>query len=127
MAQGDELLLGAVVEVALEPLALLVAGGDDPGPRRLDLGQLRLDLRLEPVVLDGRRRGRGHRIEQRRVLAQRGVVDDRPERLALALEDGERPARVRAGQLAGVPPRRGTRPSRPTRPAPRRSGRSGRG
>ncbi len=36
----DEPLLGSVVEVALEPPALLVAGRDDSGPRGLDLGEL---------------------------------------------------------------------------------------
>ena len=33
----DEPLLGAVVEVALEPPPLLVAGPDDPGSRRLQI------------------------------------------------------------------------------------------
>ena len=31
--QGDQVLLGAVVEVALDPAPLGVAAGDDPGPR----------------------------------------------------------------------------------------------
>ena len=55
----DEPLLGAVVEVALDPPALLVAGRDDPRPRGLDLGELAAqldaqsrDLDREPAGLD---------------------------------------------------------------------------
>ena len=51
--QRHETLLGAVVKVALEALALCVAGGDDPCPRRPDLVQLHLDLGLQAGVLRG--------------------------------------------------------------------------
>ena len=36
----DEPLLGSVVEIALQPPSLLVAGRDDSEPRGLDLGKL---------------------------------------------------------------------------------------
>ena len=54
-SQGDEPLLGAVVEVAFDPLSLGVPGGDDPRPRRLDLVELGLDLGLESGVVGGER------------------------------------------------------------------------
>ena len=57
-AERDEPLLRAVVEVALEPPALLVARLDDPRPRRLDLGELEAHLDAQPCDLD-RERGRG--------------------------------------------------------------------
>ena len=43
-ADGQQAVLGAVVEVALEAAAGLVGGGDDPGAARLELA-----LALEPV------------------------------------------------------------------------------
>jgi hypothetical protein len=44
--------LGAVVEVALEPAALLVAGRDDPGTRCLDLVELAAQLDAQARDLD---------------------------------------------------------------------------
>ena len=51
-ADGDELLLGAVVEVALEPAPLVEGGGDDAGPRALDLGELPAHLHPQAGDLD---------------------------------------------------------------------------
>ena len=48
----DQPLLRAVVQVALDPAALLVAGGDDPRPRGLDLGELAAQLDAQPRDLD---------------------------------------------------------------------------
>ena len=53
----DQALLRAVVQVALEPPALGVAGRDDPLARGLQLGQPRLRLGLQVLVLE-RDRGR---------------------------------------------------------------------
>ena len=53
--QRYETLLGAVVEVAFDPLSLGVPGRDDPRPRRLDLVELGLDLGLESGVVGGER------------------------------------------------------------------------
>jgi hypothetical protein len=61
--QGHEPLLGSVVEVAFEPVALGVAGLDDPRPGSLHLCGLGADLRLQPLVVDGqagRRRSSPH-------------------------------------------------------------------
>ena len=63
--EGHELLLGAVVEVALDPPPLGVAGSDDPGPRRLDGIELDTELGLELLVLEGetgRSGDRGHQL-----------------------------------------------------------------
>ena len=46
--QGDQPLLGAVVQVALDPPAGLVAGGHDPGPRGR---QLLAALLQEPAMV----------------------------------------------------------------------------
>ena len=54
----DESLLRAVVQVALEPAPLCVAGGDDALARGAQLGELALGLRLQPRVVE-RDRGRG--------------------------------------------------------------------
>ena len=54
--ERDEPLLGAVVEVALEPLALLLAGLDHARARALELLQLRLLLGLQAAVLERDRR-----------------------------------------------------------------------
>jgi hypothetical protein len=53
--QGGEPLLGAVVEVALDPAPLGVGHGHDPGPRGLELGCLAVQLRGR-----GRHDGRQH-------------------------------------------------------------------
>ena len=58
-AERDEPLLRAVVQVALEPAALLVAGLDQPGPARLDLAQRRGELQAQAHDLDERRGRRG--------------------------------------------------------------------
>ena len=52
--QGErhEALLGAVVEIALDPSPLLVRGCDEPRARILHHGQLRLDLRVQPPILE---------------------------------------------------------------------------
>jgi hypothetical protein len=50
----DEPLLGSVVEVALQPPALLVAGRNDSGPRGLDLGELATQSDVESRDLDGK-------------------------------------------------------------------------
>ena len=55
--EGDEALLGAVVEVALQAPALGVARRDDALARGLHLGQPRPGLRVQALVLE--RHGRG--------------------------------------------------------------------
>ena len=50
--EGDEALLGAVVEVALEALALGVAGRDEALARRPQLLEPRLRLGVQVLVLE---------------------------------------------------------------------------
>ena len=79
-------LLRAVVQVALEPPALGVAGGDDPLARCLQLVEPHVGLGQEALVLerDGRRRAGG--LEQLGILVERGVVDERGDLPPVALD-----------------------------------------
>ena len=79
--QAEQRLLGPVVEVALDPAALRVGRGHQPGARFAHVVQPRAQLGLQARVLQRELRGRGHRPEQLRVLEQRRVVDQRRERL----------------------------------------------
>jgi hypothetical protein len=62
--QRDESLLGAVVEVALDPPALKIPGLDDARARGTDLLELRLDLGGQPVVLNRKPHSAGNRGDQ---------------------------------------------------------------
>ena len=53
--QRDQPLLGAVVEVALDPAPLRVAGLDDPRAGGAQLRDLGLELRVQLLVLGGQR------------------------------------------------------------------------
>ena len=75
--ERDQPLLGAVVEVALEPLALLLSGLDHAPARAPQLLEPRLQLGLQARVLERDRGGRADRIEQLRLVVQRRVVDQR--------------------------------------------------
>ena len=50
--ERDEPLLGAVVQVALDPAPLLLRAGREAGARELELAQRRLGLGREPLVLE---------------------------------------------------------------------------
>ena len=52
VGQREQPLLGAVVEVALEPAPLGVAGLDDPRARRAQIMELGQHLGLQPFVLE---------------------------------------------------------------------------
>ena len=64
MPEGDQPLLGAVVEVALEPAAFLVAGMQQPGPAGLDLAERLPQLDPQPDDLDEQRARVGQLREQ---------------------------------------------------------------
>ena len=101
--QRDQPLLGAVVQVALEPAALVVGRLHDPRARGAQLLDLRPQLGVEPLVLE-RERGRcADRLGSAPVLVERSVVDDRADRLALALDRAGRPPAPRAGSSTGRP------------------------
>jgi len=56
--ERDQPLLRTIVEVALQALALLLAGVDHPRPRARELDEPSLELGLQPGVLE-RDAGRG--------------------------------------------------------------------
>ena len=95
--EGDEVLLGAVVEVALELAPLGVAGRDDAGPRLLQLVVAQLQL-VEAGLQGG--------VELHVVQRQGDLAGELGEHVVLGL--GERLAVAAAGdddeaeQLAGV-------------------------
>ena len=102
--QRHQPLLGAVVQVALDPSALSFRAGSQARARELQLAQRRLGLGREPLVLE---HDSGHRdtgLDQLRACAEAGVVDDRRhDRPALAdLADGSCAARARGRH--GLPP-----------------------
>ena len=86
--ERDQPLLGAVVEVALEPLALLLAGLDHALARALELLQLRLELDLQAPVLERDPRRRADRLQQLRLIVERGVVDEGRQMSAVAVDHG---------------------------------------
>ena len=57
--EGHDLLLGAVVQVALEAVPLGVLRGDQPTPRRSELGRPRLELAVQAEVAQERAGGGG--------------------------------------------------------------------
>jgi hypothetical protein len=95
--RGREALLGAVVQVALEPPALAVARADEPEARRLELLELCDEVAMEPVALH---RAAPHRQERGRELG-------RLEQLRVVHEHPDAPRLVRDGRgdLARVRPR----------------------
>ena len=70
--EHDEPLLGAVVEVALEPPPLGVAGLDDARPRRAQLLEPRARLRLQPLVVEREPGGGADLLEQTGIVEQLG-------------------------------------------------------
>jgi hypothetical protein len=94
--QRHEPLLGPIVQVALDPATLLVAGGDDPAPRLLHLVELRANVCLQPGVVQRKPRGGARRLDQAGV--QLGVVHDRGD----VVEPGDRAAvRGQVGRSTG--------------------------
>ena len=80
--------------------SFLVAGLDDPGPRRADLLQLCSHLGGQSLVLDGHAGGAADRFDEPGVLlVDRAVVDEDGERLAVAFDPRDRPVAVLGGQL----------------------------
>ena len=69
-------LLGAVVEVALEPPALGVARLDGARARRAQLLEPRARLRLQPLVVEREPGGGADLLEQPGVVEQLGAVGD---------------------------------------------------
>ena len=85
--EGHEPLLRAVVQVALQPTAFGLARGDDPRPRRLDLGELHADLHPQARDLHGEPRGAQDAVQRVGTIEERGIVQQQPE-LEVAAPDG---------------------------------------
>ena len=97
----DQPLLGAVVEVALDPAALGVAELHDPGPGGADLLELGPDLGLEALVLDRQAGGGGDRLDQLGLVVQGGVVDQGGDGVAVVAQDGDAAAAAAGGSSTG--------------------------
>jgi hypothetical protein len=100
-AEGHQVLLRPVVQVALDLSPLGIAGGGDLLAGRDELGGRRTELRLEPTVLEREQNGLAGSIDELRVGVQRGVVPDRRDGLALSCDEA-RGAPVSGGH-AGDP------------------------
>jgi hypothetical protein len=85
-------LLGAVVQVALDPAAFGVPELHDAGAGGADLLELRTDLGLQALVLDGHARRRRHRADRRGVVVGGGVVEQGGDRGEAAPPRPGRPA-----------------------------------
>ena len=90
--ERDELLLGAVVQVALDLAAGVVGGLDDPAARVAELLQPRAQVGLQPLVVDRQRRGRSGGVDELGRGVELRVVHDRGDAVALALDRGPRAA-----------------------------------
>jgi hypothetical protein len=87
----DEPLLCAVVQVALDSSPLRLRRLDQARTRGLQLGQSRAQLGLQARVLERQCGSGAHRLHELLVLSERGVVDQRRDRLPLPLDDRGRP------------------------------------
>ena len=89
--RDHEPLLGAVVQVPLEPPSLGLTRLHQPLPRGVELVDLRVQVAVEPVTLH-RDPHHGHEDrEELRPLEQPRVVRDQPDLAALVLDRGDRP------------------------------------
>ena len=104
--QRHEPLLRAVVEVALEALALLLAGLDHPRARAPAAPRAGPQLGLQAPVLERDPRCRADRFEQLAAPRERRVVKQRRDVHAVAVDQRRRPVRPGSGSApAGRPGR----------------------
>ena len=101
--ERDELLLRAVVQVALDPPPRVVRRLDDPQPRDPQLLHPRAQLGLQALVVDRERGGGGGRGDELRRRVELRVVDDRRHAHALVLHRGPRAPGLGVGQLDLAP------------------------
>ena len=88
--QRHQPLLGAVVQVALEALALFLALLDHARTRATNLLQARAQVDVELRILERDSRGSRHRGEQLRLVQQRRVVHQRSDMTALSVDQRRR-------------------------------------
>ena len=101
--QRHQPLLGAVVQVALEALALLLPLLDHPRTRAAHLLQARAQVDVQLRVLERDSGGSRHRGEQLRLVQQRPVVHQRSDMTALTVDQCRRLLSVAVRQ-ADEPP-----------------------
>jgi hypothetical protein len=102
--ETDEPLLGAVMEVALEPPALGVTRFDDAGTRGAEIFELRAHLGLQTLVLEPEARRRYNFVDELRVVEEIRPVEQDGDRPAVA-KKGRRSASFHAGEVDGASPR----------------------
>ena len=100
VGEGQQALLGAVVQVALQPAAFAVAGLDDADPGGAQLVELRERLGLQPLVLQRQPDGGAELTLQ--VGEGCGVGDDR-DPAAVADQRGDRAPGAATGSATGRP------------------------
>ena len=100
----DEALLGAVVEVALEPPPLGVAGRDDALPRGLQLDHPRAQLGLQALALERDVRCGAHHLEQIGLVGEGRVVHERGDVPAVAVTYVATRPEPFSGIATGLPP-----------------------
>ena len=89
-SEAEQPLLGAVMEVTLEPTSLVVPRADDSRSRGAKLLELGAQLGMQPFVLEREPHCRSRSIEQRLLICQVRVVHDRCE---VVPDQGDRPRR----------------------------------
>ena len=95
--QRDEALLRTVVQVALDPPALVVAGRDEAGTRLPDALELGLDLRLELGVLEGEPGCRCGGLDQLGIVEQDRVVDECRDVRTVVIDERDRASWIAVG------------------------------
>src|SRR3954467_7055975 len=73
--QAEQSLLGALVDVALDPSALVVGAGGDSGTRFVDLAQQQIGIRCEAVALEAQGGAGGSGVAERSLVSERRIVN----------------------------------------------------
>jgi hypothetical protein len=97
-AQTVDLLLDADVQSSCQPPAFVVGSDDEPSTRRGQLREQRPHLGHQRHVRCRQPRRRRHRIRQRRVIEDGGIVDQHGEGLVVALHERRGTVVVLRGQ-----------------------------
>jgi hypothetical protein len=100
--EGDELLLGAVVEVALDAPPRRVGALDDPRPRGAQLLHVGAQLGVEALVLQRQRGRAAHRAHELGLVGDRRRVDQQRDRAAALIDRRADPARARGRRREGI-------------------------
>jgi hypothetical protein len=100
--ERDELLLGPVVQVALDPPARGVPGLHDAHARDAQILHPGPQVRLQALVVERERGRRGGGLDELGARVELRVVEDGRHPDAVALHRRPRPARARVGQRHGM-------------------------